>query len=63
MLSKEQSESLTKLKGKPFELDRRSLFGGGRGAGGRGGAGGPGGEGKKDRRRPPADDDKEKKTL
>ncbi len=59
-LRKEQTEALAKLKGKPFELDRRSLFrgrggfGGGREGGGRGGRGGArGGQ----RQRPPVDDD------
>jgi len=47
VLSKEQSESFTKLKGAPFELDRQTLFQGGGGFGGRGGpgGGGPGGGG------------------
>jgi len=48
VLSKEQQEAFDKLKGKPFELDRASLFRGGRGGGGgRRGAG--------ERQRPPAD--------
>lgn len=66
-LSKEQTEALAKLKGAPFELDRASLFGGRGGPGGPGGGrggpgggrGGPGGgDTGKDRKRPPADDDK-----
>jgi hypothetical protein len=39
MLTKEQAESFTKMKGEPFELDRSTL----RGPGGRGGFGGQGG--------------------
>lgn len=61
VLTKEQTEKFTALKGKPFELDRSSLrgrgrgdFGGGRGRGGRGGDR-DGGRG--ERRRPPVDDD------
>ncbi len=62
VLSKEQREELDKLKGKPFELDRRALFGGrgnrpgGQGRG-RGEGGGSGGEGSsKEKSRPPEDD-------
>ncbi len=62
VLSKEQREELDKLKGKPFELDRRALFGGrgnrpggqGRGRGEGGGSGGEGGS--KEKSRPPEDD-------
>jgi len=59
VLSKEQTEALAKLKGAAFELDRASLFRAG-GGGGRGGRGGPGGGGDsgKERKRPPADDEK-----
>jgi len=72
VLSKEQSESFTKLKGEKFELDRSTLpnpggrggFGGPGGGGGRGGQGG-GGQGggsgqdskEKEKKRPPADDE------
>jgi Spy/CpxP family protein refolding chaperone len=68
VLSKEQRDELEKLKGKPFELDRSTLFRGGPGggAGGPGGAGGGqggnGGQGKRaggssgEKRRPPDDD-------
>ena len=65
VLSKEQSESFTKLKGEKFELDMSTLRGpggpgGGRGGfgpggGGRGGQGG--GEGSNQKKRPPADDE------
>jgi Spy/CpxP family protein refolding chaperone len=70
-LTKEQTEALEKLKGKPFELDRTGLFGrggrGGRGpgAGAGGGEGAPGGGGRRgggqggERRRPNADSDTE----
>jgi Spy/CpxP family protein refolding chaperone len=64
VLSKEQSESFTKLKGENFELDRSTLRG--PGGGGRGGFG-PGGPGSGNRggaegggnqkKRPPADDE------
>jgi hypothetical protein len=57
MLTKEQSESFTKLKGQPFALDRQSLFRGGRGGRGGPGGGGGGGEGGGQRRRPPSDGD------
>lgn len=62
VLSSEQKEKFTALKGKPFELDRRSLFRGRGGFGGPGrggpGGGGPGRGGRPDqRRRPPVDDD------
>jgi len=66
VLSKEQSESFTKLKGEHFELDRSTLFQGGRGGfGGPGGGGrgqggggqGGGGQGSKEKKRPPADDE------
>jgi Spy/CpxP family protein refolding chaperone len=58
VLTKEQNESLAKLKGAAFELDRSTLRGaGGFGGGGRGGRGGPGGgEGAK-RERPKADEE------
>jgi hypothetical protein len=61
VLSKEQTESFTKLKGAPFELDRTTLFqggggfGGGRGGPGGGGPGGGGGGGGK-KARPPDDE-------
>jgi len=65
VLSKEQTEAFTKLKGAAFELDRQALFGGGgRGGpggpgGGRGGPGGPGGgDSSKEKKRPPEDDSK-----
>lgn len=51
LLTKEQKEALEKLKGKPFELDRRAMF---RGRGGRGGGAGGGAGG--GRRRPQAND-------
>lgn len=63
-LTKEQTESFQKMKGTPFELDRRSLFRGQGQGGGRQGGGGRGGEGgTKERRRPAADDDKDKSTI
>ncbi|MEZ6127244.1 MAG: Spy/CpxP family protein refolding chaperone [Planctomycetaceae bacterium] len=43
VLNDDQKKKLDELKGKEFELDMRSLMGGGRG--GRGGAGGRGGDG------------------
>jgi Spy/CpxP family protein refolding chaperone len=56
VLSKEQRTELDTLKGKPFELDRRSLFGGRGGPGGGGGRGrGEGGGGGGERQRPPED--------
>ena len=64
VLTKEQTESFTKLKGENFELDRSTLFQGGRGGfggpgrGGQGGqGGGRGGEGSEQKKRPPADDE------
>jgi hypothetical protein len=56
VLASEQREAYEKLKGKPFPLDRRALFGGQGGAGreGPGGRGGQGGGGPK--QRPPADE-------
>jgi hypothetical protein len=61
MLTKEQSEAFTKMKGAAFELDRASLFPrgpGGRGQGGQGGQGGRGGQGGGgERKRPPADNE------
>jgi Spy/CpxP family protein refolding chaperone len=54
VLSSEQSEKFTKMKGAAFELDRQSLFRGRGGPGGGGGGrGGQGGEGAK--KRPDAD--------
>lgn len=42
VLTDDQKKSFEEMKGKPFELDRAAMFGGGRGPGGPG-AGGPGG--------------------
>ncbi len=47
LLTEEQRRSFAEMKGKPFELDRRSLFGGGRG--GRGGESGQRERGRPDR--------------
>lgn len=55
-LSEEQREAFEKLKGKKFELDRRSLFRRGRGGRGGGFGGDRGGRGGGERRRPPTDD-------
>ena len=55
-LTGEQKKKFASMKGKKFELDRRSLFGGSRGGRGRGGEG-RGGRGGGERRRPPVDTD------
>jgi len=70
VLTADQSKKLNELKGSPFELDMRQLFGGGRGGGGFGGGqpgggrgfgggegGGRGRGGNRGGNRPPADDD------
>lgn len=58
VLNAEQTKHFADLKGKPFELDRRALFGGGRGF--RGGDGGRGGRregGRSKRKRPELEPD------
>ena len=59
VLTREQSESFTKMKGPAFELDRASLMRGGFGRGGDGqGRGGAGAGGGQEKQRPPSEDGK-----
>ena len=55
VLNQQQQDQFAAMKGKPFEVDRRALFGGGRGPGGPGGQRGPGGQGGGRPQRPAAE--------